>query len=112
MTALKLIEQAASLIGTVGIEDSRIAEIAKNAVNRIYCEICFNEGIEFSEIKSINDEIKVSERLFYEVMPYGVASLIAGAVGDGENQNYYGRIYNLKRKKHKESYVEDVIPVV
>ena len=61
MTVLKLIEQAASLIGTVGIEDSRIAKIAQNAVNRIYCEVCFSEGKEFTEIKSINDEIKVDE---------------------------------------------------
>ncbi len=112
MTALKLIENACALIGASGIEDSRIRDIAIKAINRIYAETCFLTAREYQEITTIDDVLNIEERLFYDVLPYGVASLMAGALGDRDNQNFYGSIYNLKRKKHKDSYVDDVLPVI
>ncbi len=113
MTALRIIEKAANMIGCSGVDDSRIQAIAINALNRIYAELFFlDNGENFREITELTQPLYLGERLYFDVLPYGVASLIAAGLGDSENSNYYGQIYNLKRKKHVNSVMEDVIPTV
>lgn len=113
MTAGLIIEKAVQMLGFSGIEDARIQKCALNALNRIYAELFFlqkNEG--FCEITDVTQEIELDERILKDVMPYGVASLIAVSLGDSENHNFFGQIYNLKRKKHSSDNVEDVLPTV
>ena len=111
MTAQKIIEKASLMLGFSGANEQRIQENALTVVNAIYAELFFLENDKgFKEINDFSDEINLSERILNDVMPYGVASLLAFALGDIENQNHYGQIYNLKRKKHVNTQLTDVLP--
>lgn len=113
MTAQKLIEKASLMLGFSGENEQRIQENALAVVNAVYAELYFLEKDNgFKEIEKFSDEIKLSERVLNDVMPYGVASLLAFSLGDTENQNHYGQIYNLKRKKHVNSLLVDVLPTL
>lgn len=113
MRADKIVERAALMLGLKGLEDERIQAHALTALNRIYAEMHFleSEG-EFLEISELSQPVNISQRLFYDVMPYGVASLLASAMGDTANQNYFGEIYNLKRKRAKGASWQDTLPTV
>lgn len=113
MKAFKIIENAAQMLGFSGVEDSRVQGCALNALNRIYAELFFLENREnFKEITEYSQNVDLEERLCCDVVPYGVASLIAASSGDSHNSNFYGQLYNLKRKKHVHTVMEDVIPTV
>ena len=113
MTAQKIIDKSAKMIGYSGACDARLQAVALNALNRIYAELFFLENSEnFREIKDLSQKINLKERILYDVMPYGVASVIASSLGDSENANYFATIYNLKRKKCENSSVIDIIPTV
>ena len=51
----------------------------------------------FHDLFSPNDPIPLPERLTADVMPYGVAMLLAQGEGDADNQATFARIYNQKR---------------
>ncbi len=112
MTASLIIDRSAKMLGLTGVEDQRIQGCAINALNRIYAELSYLSQKEFSPITSFGDNVELEKRLLDDVVPYGVASLIAASVGDSENMNFYGQIYNLKRKKQGFSTVTDVLPTV
>lgn len=116
MTAKEMISKAIILLGYSdeqgNTSDSRFQVISKNALNFVYSDLfyCLNsEG--FKEIKALSEEIPLSERVLYDVMPYGVAAFIAESLGDGEKQQFFAAMYNLKRKSVvKDDAVQDVIP--
>ena len=83
MTAQKLIEKASLMLGFSGENEQRIQENALAVVNAVYAELYFLENDNgFKEIEKFSDEIKLSERVLNDVMPYGVASLLAFSLGD------------------------------
>lgn len=67
-------------------------------VNQIYSDVwygLYDEG--FEELGAITDELQLPERVINEVMPYGVAMLMAQTLGDADNQSLMAVYYNRKR---------------
>ncbi len=67
-------------------------------VNQIYAEVWYayqEEG--FEELASLTQTLQLPRRAIDEVMPYGVAMLMAQSIGDGDNQAMMADIYNQKR---------------
>lgn len=118
MTGEQMIAKAIFLLGYNDMygntNDARFQTTAKNALNFIYSDLFYmNQTGGFKEMEGFSDEIELPERALFDVMPYGVAAFIAQAMGDGENQQYFSTLYNLKRKVLAETgNIEDVIPTV
>ncbi len=118
MTASKIIEKATKLLGydilqkTGGVTD--IDENAISAVNSVYADLYFllnKEG--FNEIENALETIDLPEKAQVDIMPYGVAALMASFQGDSDNQQFFSKIYNLKRKSLiKEEILQDVLPTI
>ena len=67
-------------------------------LNQIYSDVwygLFDSG--FDELAAMTDELHLPERVINEVMPYGVAMLIAQTLGDADNQSLMTAHYNRKR---------------
>ncbi len=67
-------------------------------VNQIYSDVwygLYDEG--FAELGAITDELPLPERVVNDVMPYGVAMLMAQTLGDADNQSLMAAYYNRKR---------------
>lgn len=118
MTASKIIEKALGLLGydvlqkTGSISD--IQENAISAVNSVYADLYFllnKEG--FKALENALETIDLPEKALVDIMPYGVASFMASFQGDSDSQQFFSKIYNLKRKSIiKEETVQDVLPVI
>ena len=115
MTAKDMISKAIMLLGynddRGNVSNSRFQVTSKNAVNTIYSELfyCLNsEG--FNEIVTLSDEINLPERVLYNVMPFGVASLIAEGLGDSDKQAYFGTLYNrrIAQLSHSEEMIDEI----
>lgn len=116
MTAAKIIEKALRLLGydvlqkTGSISD--IDENAISAVNSVYADLYFllnKEG--FNEIENALETIDLPEKALVDIMPYGVAAFMASFQGDSDSQQFFSKIYNLKRRSLiKEETFQDVIP--
>lgn len=68
------------------------------AVNQIYSDLWHtgNSG-PFIPLFSLKEAVALSTRQVADVMPYGVAMLLALSEGDGDNQRLYAELYNRKR---------------
>ena len=67
-------------------------------INQIYSDVwygLYDEG--FEELGAITDTLQLPERVVNEVMPYGVAMLMAQTLGDADNQSLMATYYNRKR---------------
>ena len=68
------------------------------AVNQIYGDLWFTGRKEpFLPLTSLRETLSLSARQLHDVMPYGVAMLLALSEGDGDNQLLYAGLYNRKR---------------
>lgn len=68
------------------------------AVNQIYCDLWHTGNDKpFLPLFSLKEPILLPARQLADVMPYGVAMLLALSEGDGDNQQLYAAIYNRKR---------------
>lgn len=116
MTYNQLIAKAIILLGYAdehgNTSDPRFQLIAKNAVNFISADIIHCLGLDtYSDVENLSEEIRLPNRVIYDVMPYGVAAFIAESLGDGEKQQYFASLYNRKRTTvNYESNIQDVIP--
>lgn len=117
MKVKEVIKKALLLLGyndgQGNISNSRFQAVSQNAVNFVLADLvnCLGRN-DYSDIKSLEDEISMPDRVVYDVMPYGVAAFIAESLGDGEKQQYFAMMYNTKRKSVTyEDCVQDVIPV-
>lgn len=100
--------RAMRLLGYSGPEGQmdglQFAELYKRslpAVNQIYSDLFYLEhgGQEpFAELTHLDQPLKLSPRAIHDVMPYGVAMLIAQTEGDGDNQLLCANLYNQKRQ--------------
>ena len=105
-TAREVFERAMQIGGYVNGEGApdrlRDADIYKRGlalVNQIYTDMFFAEtpdGV-FQPLTSMDAEIPLSTRCVNDIMPYGVAMLIAQAEGDATNQSIFSYAYNQKR---------------
>lgn len=67
-------------------------------VNQIYSDVwygLYDDG--FEELGAITDEFHLPERVINDVMPWGVAMLLAQTIGDADNQSLMAGLYNCKR---------------
>lgn len=105
-TAKDVLERAMMLCGYVnreGVPDHlRDADIYKRGlamVNQIYSDMFFAETPDeaFAPLRSMEQEIPLSARCVNDILPYGVAMLLAGAEGDASNQSIFSYVYNQKR---------------
>lgn len=117
MTAKEIYLKAMTMLGYISAsgEISGEEEFKKKgicAVNQIYSDLFFAlHKTGFCEIRHSDDEIFLPEKALYDIMPYGVAMLIAQNENDGDNQNLYCDIYSKKRASLcTGSYVIDMLP--
>ena len=106
VTAKDVLERALQLCGYVnreGVPDRlRDADIYKRGlamVNQIFSDMFFAETPNgaFHPLRGMDEEIPLSARCVNDIMPYGVAMLLAAAEGDAANQRVFSLAYNQKR---------------
>ena len=102
MTGKSVLNQAMGLLGYRNMEElSGQAEVLMGgmvAVNQIYADLhyaCSNAP--FSPLATLNDPLFLPDRALIDVMPYGVAMLLAQSESDGDNQQLFAEVYNRKR---------------
>lgn len=118
MTGKQMINTALVLLGytnSVGdvSAEQRFRSRSLVVLNAIYSDLYYaqnNTG--FDPLKSFDSEINLNERVLHDVMPYGVAMLLAESENDGDNQQLFSLKYNQKRLALTASNkIEDVIPI-
>ncbi len=117
MTGQEMVKKAAAILGYTdnggNVQlSARITSRSLTLINLIYSDlwrIC-NDG-DFSPIGGLQEELALPERALNDVMPYGVAMMIAQSESDGDQQQFYSAIYNRKRASlSKTETVKDVLP--
>ena len=104
-TGPDVLEQALRLLNYTDIygqlDGQQHTELYKRglaAVNQIYGDLWFTGRKEpFLPLTSLRETLSLSARQLHDVMPYGVAMLLALSEGDGDNQLLYAGLYNRKR---------------
>ena len=114
MTGQEIISKALILLGYsdgLGSSDARFQVAAKNALNFIYSDLFYRSNNNGFKEAALNENIDLPEKVLNDCMPYGVAAFIATCVGDGDKQQYFSSIYNLKRKSVVgKGSVDDIVP--
>ena len=105
MTGQELLNTALLLMGYTdqnGEPDTEIARAAMRmgltAIRQIYAELAYARGETPKDIASLGEIIPLPDRLLTEVMPYGVAMLLAIIEGDNNSEAAFSLIYNRKRR--------------
>ena len=97
------------------IDARQSTEIMKRGltiVNIILADVLRVEGKKIVLLQQLTDALPVEDETAYDVIPYGVAMLIAQGENDGDNQQLMAALYNQKRASvpHAVGRVSDVIP--
>ena len=77
------------------------ADVTARAIpllNQIYADLwyaLYDSG--FEELAAVTDCVRLPTRILQDVMPYGVAMLMAQSIGDADNQSMMATLYNRKR---------------
>ncbi len=119
-TGKEVLEQALRLLGytnhTGDIDAVRDAELFKSGsakVRQIYYELQRIEHPDDIDTDfNMTKELKLSPIAIEDVMPYGVAMLIAQSDGNYNSQTLFAQLYNQKRSSVPKpvARVKDVIP--
>ncbi|MBE6729842.1 MAG: hypothetical protein E7568_06395 [Ruminococcaceae bacterium] len=109
--AQEIILQANNMLGY-----ENAAELTKQAVaavNTIAMDIYYTLGLTgYKMITGVNDELEFDEEIINDIIPHGVASLIAEMMDDGDKQQLYAAYYNRKRAKlTKITEIKDTLPI-
>lgn len=104
MNGNQILQRALTLMGYTdqnGDIDSEAARSANRhglaAVRQIYSELSYASGQAPVAVTDTSMPLPLSQRLLEEVMPYGVAMLLAIAEGDTNTEAAFALIYNRKR---------------
>ncbi len=112
--ALHLLGYTDSLGNVDALQDTELMKRGTTAVMQIYSDMQrIENSTEFdTEPFNMADEIKLSAVSVNDVMPYGVAMLLADMDNNGVAQAKFANIYNQKRKSIPKSIARriDVIP--
>lgn len=117
MTGIEMLKSVMSLLGYTpsggdsGFDTRTVAKglTALNLIYRDLRQIC--GGGEFEPLKALNEEILLDSRALNDVMPYGVAMLMAQSESDGDSQQLYAAVYNRKRTGLSQTdKITDVLP--
>ena len=105
-TAREVLDRAMQLCGYLNDEGApdrlRDADLYKRGlalVNQIYTDMFFAETPDgaFRPLTSMEEAIPLSVRCVNDILPFGVAMLLAQAVGDATAQSLFSYAYNQKR---------------
>lgn len=112
--ALQLLGYSDNLGGSNSLQDAELIKRGTTAVLQIYNDI---QRVEHpttfdTEAFSMGKELQLSPVSVNDVMPYGVAMLIAQGDGNGDSQAMFADLYNQKRSSVPKSVLRriDVIP--
>ncbi|MBQ1211612.1 MAG: hypothetical protein IIX68_07405 [Clostridia bacterium] len=104
MTGNDILQRALILMGYTDQNGEPDAEITRRAarhglaaVTQIYKELSYASGKVPQPILLMSEPLPLAPRLLDEVMPYGVAMLLAVAEGDAGTEAAFALIYNRKR---------------
>lgn len=112
--ALQLLGYTDSIGGSSSLQDAELTKRGTTAVLQMYNDL---QRIEHpttfdAEPFSMGIDLKLSPVSVNDVMPYGVAMLIAQGDGNGDSQSMFAELYNQKRSSVPKSILRrtDVIP--
>ncbi|HIZ84016.1 MAG TPA: hypothetical protein H9668_06330 [Firmicutes bacterium] len=102
MTGSYVLNQAMGLLGYRGLEEltgqAEVLQKGLTAVNQIYADLHYTATTRpFAPLTSLGETLLLSERAAVDVMPYGVAMLLAQSESDGDSQQLFAELYNRKR---------------
>lgn len=108
MLAREVFENAMVLAGIVNsdgvVDREREADLIKQGVvflNRIYSDLFYSENPDGQFVPAtMNDDLSatLSGKALHDIMPWGIAMLIAGSVGDSLTQSIMANTYSQKRE--------------
>ncbi len=112
MTGQEVFRQAMRLLGytdTLGeLDSAQNTETYKrglSVINQLVCDLSLSESGEVAApLCSLRQELPLSERTARDILPYGVAMLLAAAHGDGDNQQLFASLYDQKRVSVRSGY--------
>ena len=105
MTGKDVFRQALMLLNYTdangAVDAANNADLYRRAlplVNQIYADLWgIRTQTSFTPLTNISQEIALESYVLHNVMPYGVAMLIAQTDGDANNQALYASLYNQRR---------------
>lgn len=105
MTGQEVFKQAIRLLGytdTLGEPDSvQHTELYKRGlavINQLLCDLSVAEcGVMAAPLASLRQPLPISEQTARDILPYGVAMLLAASQGDGDHQALFAALYDQKR---------------
>lgn len=112
MSGYDVLRQAIRLLGytdTLGeLDSAQNAEAYRrglSVINQLVCDLSLSESGKMAPpLLSLRQELPLSERTVRDVLPYGVAMLLAAAEGDGDNQQLFAALYDQKRVSVRSGY--------
>ena len=106
MTGNDALKQALNLLNYTdangNISAANNANLTKRAlplINQIYADLWEPRGTNtaFSPLKSLGESLDLDSTVCFNVLPYGVAMMLAASDGDADNQSFYAQLYNQRR---------------
>jgi len=116
MTGRNVLQQALGLLGYQNMEEltgqAEILQRGLMAVNQIYSDLHYLTTLRpHQPLADLSEELLLSERAAGDVMPYGVAMLLAQTESDGDNQQLFAELYNRKRSSlSRTDWVRETMP--
>lgn len=116
MTGKSVLYQAMSLLNYRNLEElSGQSEVLLNGlavVNQIYSDLHYATSNQpWRPLSDLTEDLLLPDRAAADVMPYGVAMLLAQSESDGDNQQLYAALYSRKRSSLSRSdRVDDRFP--
>lgn len=121
MTGNDVLRQALSLLNYTdtngNLNAANNANLNKRSlplINQIYADLWdkTDDFSSFSALKSLNESLELNDYVCYNILPYGVAMLLAQSDGDADNQALYSSIYNQRRPAafSRAGHIQDVLP--
>lgn len=122
MTGNEIFRQALSLLnykdangGVDAVNDAELHRRALPLINQIYADLWhIVTDTRFEPLSSLTQQVPMEPYVLSNVMPYGVAMLIAQTDGDADNQAMYASLYNQQRSSARSGSdrVRDRLPRV
>ena len=118
MTGAEVLNKSLQLLGYSDSNgNAHLTQVIRNralmVVNLVYMELSRNCGIDNMSLSSLNDEVKLPERVLIEVMPCGIAMYVANAESDFNAEAFWSREYNSKRATlSRLEEIKDTLPNV
>lgn len=105
MTGLDVIQKALLLLNytdSAGHVDSRVSGAVQarglGILNQLLADAWYAKNdTPFVPLAAVTQPLPCDERTAMDVLPYGVAMLLAQGEGDGDNQSTFAALYNQKR---------------